>query len=187
VSLDAHGPEAGAPAYPQFLAIPGAALERWDAERHLPAVSAVAAEPDAARFLATPQDAAGQAATAARYAAHWDSYGFGRWAVVPGDGEPSGWVGAFHPLWHPAFQDRVEVGWGLAAAARGRGLATAGARAAIDACFSILGIDEILAFIHPPNAASRAVAERVGMRPVGTTSEPGRGTLLDVFALRRDQ
>ena len=171
--------------YPEVVDIPSARLERWDAEVHLPALAAVAREDDAVRFLGTPRDPAGQRATSERYASHWERFGFGRWAIVPDGEAAAGWAGAFHPLWYPTRQDCVELGWGLAAPARGRGLATLAASAAVDACFGADLAVELFAFVHPPNLASRAVAERLGMRAAGEITDPNSGAPMDVFALRR--
>ena len=157
--------------YPEAIEIPGARLERWDAERHLSVVVAMAREKDAVRFLGVPQDPQGQVATAGRCAAHWRDFGFGRWAVIPDGGVPAGWVGAFHPLWSPEFGHEVELGWALVGTARGRGLATEGARAAMAASFG-MGVGRVLVCLDPANTPSRAVAARLGAYPVGRALYP---------------
>ena len=172
--------------YPELVEIPGARLERWVAERHVGAIAALAGDADAIRYLGVPPTVEGQMAAARRNEQHWERFGFGRWAIVLGDGSPVGWAGAFHPLWHPRLQDAVELGWALVGSARGRGLATAGARKAITAAFELLRVDEVLTFVHPTNLASRAVAERAGLEPVGVDEDPGSGEPLDVFAARND-
>lgn len=58
----------------------------------------------------------------------------------------------------------LEVGWRLARAHWGRGYATEAARAWIAHGFATFADDEIVAIIVPGNAASRAVARRLGMR-----------------------
>ena len=171
-------------AYPELVETPGARLERWVAERHVAAVAAVAREPDAVRFLGAPATEEGQMAAARRNQDHWERFGFGRWAIVPDGGAPVGWAGAFHPLWHPERHGEIEVGWGLAGPARGRGLATAGARAAIAAVFEVLGAAEVIAFVDPENHASRAVAIRAGMEPAGRDADPDSGDPLEVYAAR---
>lgn len=148
-------------AYPEMVRIAGARLERWDAERHLAAVAAMAQEEDAVRFLGLARDADAQAATAERFAAHRRTYGFGRWALIPDGAGPCGWVGAHHPLWSPEFREEVELAWALVRPARGRGFATEGARAAMAASFD-MGVERILVFVDPPNTRSRAVADRLG-------------------------
>jgi RimJ/RimL family protein N-acetyltransferase len=70
---------------------------------------------------------------------------------------------------------RVEVGWTLRGACRGRGLATEIGRAGLDFAFDELGADEVVAFTETANAPSRAVMERLGMtdpRPITHDGEP---------------
>jgi ribosomal-protein-alanine N-acetyltransferase len=70
---------------------------------------------------------------------------------------------------------RVEVGWTLRGAFRGRGLATEIGRAGIEFGFDELDADEVVAFTETTNAPSRAVMERLGMsdpRPITHNSEP---------------
>jgi RimJ/RimL family protein N-acetyltransferase len=59
--------------------------------------------------------------------------------------------------------DEIEVGWVVAVAARGRGLATEAASAAIGYAFDVLGVDEVVAYTSPGNAASLRVMEKLGM------------------------
>ncbi len=56
------------------------------------------------------------------------------------------------------------MGWTLARAAWGRGYAKEGARASLDYAFDTLGADHVISVIHPDNARSIAVAERLGER-----------------------
>jgi ribosomal-protein-alanine N-acetyltransferase len=57
----------------------------------------------------------------------------------------------------------VEVLYGLLPAHWGRGLATEAARAILDWSFTTVGLDAIAAGADPPNAASFAVMDRLGM------------------------
>ena len=68
-----------------------------------------------------------------------------------GRGAPPGWPG-------------FEVGWGIAKEFRGKGYAVEAARASIDWVFATFEIDEIIHCIDPVNAASQAVARRLGAR-----------------------
>jgi RimJ/RimL family protein N-acetyltransferase len=70
---------------------------------------------------------------------------------------------------------RVEVGWTLRAAFRGRGLATEIGRAGIEFAFDELGADEVVAFTETTNAPSRSVMERLVMtdpREITHNGEP---------------
>jgi len=58
----------------------------------------------------------------------------------------------------------AEIGWVMAPAASGRGLATEAVRALIDIAFGVYGLRRLVAHIDADNARSLALAERVGMR-----------------------
>ena len=59
---------------------------------------------------------------------------------------------------------RVEVGWRIAYEHWDKGIATEGARAALDAAFGELGLPEVVSFTVKGNTRSRRVMERLGMR-----------------------
>lgn len=58
------------------------------------------------------------------------------------------------------------VAWVIGTAAQGRGLASEAA-AALTGWLSGLGVERIVAFVHPDHHASAAVARRAGLRPTG--------------------
>ncbi len=169
--------------YPESIDVEGVPFERWNARREMAGLHALAEDDDVRRFLQLPSDEAALAAVSERFAAHWETHGFGLWAARPRDGIGAGWVGACHPRWHPEFADRVELAWSVTVSLRGRGLVTRAAAAAAQAGFSELGLTEILAFVDPANAPSLAVADRLGMQPAGETHHPGSGDLLRIFTL----
>ena len=110
----------------------------------------------------------------------WDSRGHGRVVLLdPDDGAFLGRSGLRH--W-PEF-DEVGVGWSLTAAARGRGLATEAGRAWLDWGFRELDAPYFTANIAPDNAASVAVAERLGMTPLREDTLLGEPVI--VYALSR--
>lgn len=124
----------------------------------------------------------------ARHADHWCEHGFGLWLVEEAaSGEPAGWAGATHPTFVPELAHEVEVGWTLRRPFWGRGLATEAARAAVDAAFSHLPPARVVSLITPPNARSRAVAARLGMRVAGSARHGRHGFELCVYALSRDE
>ena len=57
----------------------------------------------------------------------------------------------------------IELGWRLAADVWGQGLATEGARAVVRLGFDEFGLDRLLAFTTPRNAASRRVMQKIGL------------------------
>jgi RimJ/RimL family protein N-acetyltransferase len=96
---------------------------------------------------------------AAVIAGHWALHGFGMFAV---EEKSSGdYVGRVGP-WSPPDWPGLEVGWGIARAARGRGYAVEAARASIDWTFATFEVDEIVHCIEASNTASQAVARRLG-------------------------
>jgi RimJ/RimL family protein N-acetyltransferase len=95
--------------------------------------------------------------------------GFGYWVVRGRDSrEPLG--GAMLMIRSPGA--KVELGFALARAAWGRGIATEAARAVIDHAFETLDIPELEAFTHPDNAASGTVLRKAGMTDMGLATGP---------------
>jgi len=62
----------------------------------------------------------------------------------------------------------TEIGWHLHPDAWGRGIATEAAGRVLQHAFDE-GLDRVLAVTYPENAASQAVARRIGMRALGLT------------------
>jgi ribosomal-protein-alanine N-acetyltransferase len=77
-----------------------------------------------------------------------------------------------------------EVGWHLRRDRWGRGYASEGARAALAHAFGAMRLDIVLAVTHPGNAASQAVALRIGMREAGVTRSYYGGDELSLFEIR---
>ena len=99
-----------------------------------------------------------------RVRAHFDQHGFGWWAAeFKETGAFIGFVGLATIPFEAHFTPAVEVGWRLASAYWGQGYATEGARAALAAAFTQLGLSEIVSITVPANARSRRVMERIGM------------------------
>jgi RimJ/RimL family protein N-acetyltransferase len=97
---------------------------------------------------------------------HWQRHGFGPWTAVLRDtGEPVASIDLHFagPGIVGVEPDEIEVGWVVAVDARGRGLATEAAGAAIAYAFDVLGADEVVAYTNPGNAASLRVMEKLGM------------------------
>ena len=91
--------------------------------------------------------------------------GFGFWAVeVLASGELIGFVGLSVPSFDAHFTPCVEIGWRIAFGHWGKGFATEGARASLDAAFRELGLAEVVSFTATTNGRSMRVMERLGMR-----------------------
>lgn len=91
---------------------------------------------------------------------HWYLRGFGIWGIEEKEsGEFIGRIGLQFLDWF----DDVELVWMLSKSAWGKGLATEGARAAIDYGLHTLALPRIAAVIYTENEASIRLAERLGM------------------------
>jgi RimJ/RimL family protein N-acetyltransferase len=110
----------------------------------------------------------------------WEQRGHGR--VVLLDREDGTFLGRSGLRHWPEF-DEVEVGWSLTAAGRGRGLATEAGRFWLDWGLREVDAAYFTANIAPDNAASIAVAERLGMTPLREDEFHGEPIL--VYAARR--
>ena len=118
---------------------------------------------------------------------HWLEHGFGLWAATErSSGETVGWFGPSHPDFAPDLSSAVEIGWTLRSAWWGRGLATEGAAAALDAAFGHLDPTRVVSMIHPSNERSIAVAGRLGMRHDGHARHRGLAEELRIYALGRE-
>ena len=99
-----------------------------------------------------------------RIEAHFDHHGFGLWAAeLRSTREFIGYIGLAVPRFESAFTPCVEIGWRIAFAYWGRGLATEGARAAVRFAFEDLALQELVSFTVPANLRSRRVMEKLGM------------------------
>jgi len=95
----------------------------------------------------------------------WSTCGFGCWiAREKTTGRVVGYVGISVPKFLPEILPAVEVGWRFDPAAWGRGLASEGARAALEEGFETLGLDAICSVPQTDNPASSRVCERIGMK-----------------------
>jgi RimJ/RimL family protein N-acetyltransferase len=94
---------------------------------------------------------------------HWERNGFGTWVFRARD---SGDVVGTATLRRVQIdgRDEVEVGYRVAAARWGRGLATEMATALVGIARERVAVEEIVAFTLPHNAGSRRVMEKVGFR-----------------------
>jgi RimJ/RimL family protein N-acetyltransferase len=102
--------------------------------------------------------------------------GWGLWALeVPGVSSFCGFVGLSRVPFEASFTPAVEIGWRLDQQWWGSGYATEAASACVEFAFGTLGLDEIVSFTTTLNTRSRAVMERLGMRPdpTGDFDHPG--------------
>jgi len=159
----------------QRLVLRGHRLDDFDA------CAAMWADPVVTRYIG------GKASTAQetwfrmlRYLGHWDLLGWGYWAV---EEESSGtFIGelgfADYRRDIASIQGVPELGWALVPSAHGKGYATEGLRAAIAWGDGKFNGGRTVCIIHPENAASLRVAEKLGYREFERTSFNGQSTIL---------
>ncbi|MEL7093179.1 MAG: GNAT family N-acetyltransferase [Pseudomonadota bacterium] len=89
----------------------------------------------------------------------WVLRGFGSWGVERiSDDAFIGQIGINQPLEFP----EPELGWVLLEAFEGQGYAAEGAQAALDWWWDASDSDTLVSYIHPDNARSIALANRLG-------------------------
>jgi RimJ/RimL family protein N-acetyltransferase len=109
-------------------------------------------------------------------ARHWERFGFGPWAVVErGSGDYLGRVGLRRS--EIGVRAGIEVLWAIDPRRHGEGFAGEAAAAALGFAAE-LELDEVFAMILPRNAASRRVAEKIGMARDGNVEHAGFDHLL---------
>ena len=129
----------------------------------------MAAEPRVVKYVGDGQCwSAEKAADVSRgVIEHWQAHGFGwRVAVEKKSGERVGLVALNFVGEGTAGldADEHEIGWWLLPSAWGRGLASEGARAVCEECFTRVGAPSVVARLQPANVASAQVATRIGMQ-----------------------
>jgi ribosomal-protein-alanine N-acetyltransferase len=159
-------------------------LREWRGSDLVP-FAAMNANAQVMQYFPEPLDRTASDALVQRIRAHFDSHGFGPWAVeIPGVTEFAGFVGLMVPTFEAHFTPCVEIGWRLAREVWGHGYATEAAQAALDYAFDVVKADEVVAMTVPSNRPSRAVMERLGMThdPADDFDHP---SLPEGHALRR--
>lgn len=118
-----------------------------------------------AKFVGGPISAELAWRNMAQEAGHWVLQGFGRWILEEKEtGKTVGMVG----LWHPAGFPERELGYDLYDGATGKGYAIEAATAARAYAYDVLGWTTVISLIAKDNAASIAVAARMGATQDGT-------------------
>lgn len=102
---------------------------------------------------------------------HWRQLEYGPWALTEKkEGRFVGRVGLHRTTVEDAPE--TELAWTTDPASQGRGFATEAARAALELAREA-GLREVVAMALPANAASRRVAEKIGMAADGEISHAG--------------
>jgi RimJ/RimL family protein N-acetyltransferase len=148
--------------------------------------AAFMADIEASKFVGGPQARSVAWRGFLSMAGAWAIQGYAMFSVIE---KSSGrWIGRLGP-WVPEGWPGTEVGWGLAREAWGKGYATEGSTAAIDWAFDKLGWSEVIHCIAPDNAASQAVAQRLGSRKIRSTNLPApfETMMVDVWGQSRGE
>lgn len=156
---------------PADLATPRLTLRQWQDGDFAP-MAAHNADPETMRFsggVLTRHEAWKEFAA---LFGHWHLRGFGFYAVDDGTGLVGG-VGLYFPDGWP----EIELGWDLVTTARGKGYATEAAKAVRKAA-AARGLSRLVSFVHPENAPSIRVANRLDARQEGTVCLLGDKTHL---------
>jgi ribosomal-protein-alanine N-acetyltransferase len=139
------------------------ALRPWR-DSDLDPFAAMSADPEVMELLMGTRSRTESDAIVSRWRAHFETYGFGYWAVeLPGEAAFIGVAGLGHIPYEAHFTPSVELGWRLARRHWGLGYATEAAVAAIEFGFERLDLAAIVATTTPMNHRSRAVMDRLGM------------------------
>ena len=100
---------------------------------------------------------------------HWVLHGFGLWAVtLRGSDACLGTVGC----WFPEGWPEREIGWFVFPEAEGLGIAREAALAARKHAYRALGWTTAVSYMHPENARSIRLAERLGAVLDETAARP---------------
>ena len=139
----------------------GFVLRSWR-DDDLDGLAAMNADPVGMAHFPATVDRERSASLIARQREAFASTGMGLW-VVETEERFAGFVGLSTVTRDTPIRGEVEVGWGLARWAWGRGLATRGARLAIEDGRGRLGVGDVYAATSVRNARSEAVMVRLGM------------------------
>ncbi|EXG80062.1 GNAT family N-acetyltransferase [Cryptosporangium arvum] len=158
-------------------------LRRWRPDDE-PAMAAINRHPDVGRYLNRPVDEASVDAFYGLIVGHWETHGFGAWAVEH-EGDFVGFAGlAYVPPFLADAGPAPELGWRLDPRKWGMGLATEAATAARDDAFARLELPEVISIIHPLNTRSQRVATKLGLTLDRQIHNPVLGISTDIWRAR---
>jgi ribosomal-protein-alanine N-acetyltransferase len=133
----------------------------------VPALYAILNEPGILEYYpptTTPMDEERVGRIIQKQIIHWQTYGYGWWAVTAAEGGVLlGWCG----LQFLPETAETEVGYLLTHSAWGKGYGSEAAAAAVEAGLGGLPVPEIIGLTHPQNIASQRVLQKAGLVYVG--------------------
>lgn len=128
-------------------------------ETDLDAYAALNVDPEMGRYLWGTSDRASTWRGMASLVGHWHLRGYGMWALA--DRSTRQFLGRAG-LYNAEGWPGIEMAWSVARSHWNRGLATEAGRAVLRYAFEVVGVDHVISLIHPDNAASIRVAEKLG-------------------------
>ena len=138
-------------------------LRNW-LESDLEPFARLNADPSVMEFLPGVLSRAESDQLAARMSQHASRNGFGLCAAeLRASHTFIGFIALSIPSFTAPFTPCVEIGWRLAHAHWGQGLATEGARALVQHAFGDLALPALVSFTVPQNLRSRRIMEKLGM------------------------
>lgn len=147
----------------------------------IPAYTSMAADPDMSRYTGSPASEGAVWRMFAFQIGHWALNGYGMWLAHDRvTGEFVGRMGLYEEHGWPG----LEVAWTVRRDLWGQGYATEGAAAAAEYAFTVLNRDRLISIIHPENAASIRVAEKLGAHLAKGPVDRG-GQPRNIYALDR--
>jgi len=110
---------------------------------------------------------------------HWETHGYGWWAIARKDA-PEHIIGFGGIGLHDFMgEQRINLGYRFAVEAWGKGFATEMGRAAQAFGFSSLNLGDVYGYVRPTHAASIRVLEKIGMKRCGELDDvPGQAPSL---------
>ncbi len=104
---------------------------------------------------------------------HFESYGFGLYAVdEKSGGDYIGFIGMQHVRFESFFTPAVEIGYRLIPKFWGKGYASEGGRKCLSFAFQELHLDRIVSFTSTLNTKSERVMQSIGMTRLRTFDHP---------------
>ncbi len=147
-------------------------LRWWEESDSLP-FSQMNADPEVMEFFPKALSREESDALIQRIEGSFSERGYGLWAAeLRAGGEFIGFIGFNYTDFPSDFTPCVEIGWRLARRAWGKGYATEGAKACLQAGFEKLGFDKIFSFTSRINTRSVNVMKKIGLTYVKGFDHP---------------
>jgi RimJ/RimL family protein N-acetyltransferase len=153
-------------------------LVRWR-EEHLVELLVLASDERVVRYIVDGRPWSREYATDRHHSvlAHWNRYGYGWRAVL----DESGTFIGVASMTHRSIAE-IEIGWWVAPARWGQGIATELAAALLDEAFKQHGVRRVLAGHQDGNDASGRVMTKIGMVHDHSEADPTQhGRLVHVY------